>query len=170
MSNPQSAIRNPKSNGFTLVEIVITIVLVSVIAAIAAMIILQGIQGYVSEASRSDVYYQARLAMERMAREIRLIRSPADITSLSNTNLQYTDVNNSIAGFNWTAPTLYRWNGAGSDVLASGITAFSFSYLQQDGVTAAATAAAVRYVDISLTAQQGAESLVMRSRVRPRNF
>jgi prepilin-type N-terminal cleavage/methylation domain-containing protein len=159
-----------RSNGFTLIEIVITIVLISIISGLAAVIILQGVKGYSAEDQRSNLHYQARIAMERMEREIRLIRGQgADITTMALTNLQYVDINNSTVGFSWANPTLSRWNGVGNDVLASSITAFSFTYLQQDGATAA-TAANVWFIDIAMTSQQGSDSLVMHSRVHPRNF
>ena len=51
------------------------IVLVGILGTIAATIIMQGIRAYSDEQSRSDAHYQARFAMERMAREIREIRS-----------------------------------------------------------------------------------------------
>jgi len=164
-------IRNPNSNGFTLVEIVITIVLIGILSGIAAMIILQGVMAYSDEQSRSDVHYQARVAMERMAREIRLIRSQgADITTMANNNLRYIDVNGVTIGFSWANPTLSRWDGATNDVLASGVTAFTFSYYQQDGITVA-TPANVWFVDIAMTATaQSGETLDMRTRVHPRNF
>ena len=169
--NPQSAIGNLKCRGFTLVEIVITIVLVGILSGLAAMIIMQGVRTYGDEQARSNVHYQARLAMERMGREIRQIRSRADIATMLNTNLRFMDVNGSNVGFSWDNPTqkLNRWNGVGNDVLASGITAFTFSYYQQDGVTVA-TPANVWVVEMVMTAQQGADSLPMRSRVHPRNF
>jgi prepilin-type N-terminal cleavage/methylation domain-containing protein len=161
------------SRGFTLIEIVITIVLISILSGIAALIILQGINTYTGEQSRSDVHYQARIAMERMAREIRLIRSQgADITSLLPADLRFIDINGSAVGFNWVAATqtVNRWNGAGNDMLAAGVTAFTFTYYQQDGVTTPATSANLGFVQIDMTAQQGAETLQLRSRVFPRNF
>lgn len=166
-----SEIRNPNPNGFTLIEIVITIVIVGVLAGIASLIILQGIRAYSDEEARSNVHYQARFAMERMAREIRLIRSASltDITSMTNLNLRFTDANGSATGFNWANPILNRWNGVGNDVLATGITEFNLNYFQQDGVTPAA-AATLWFVEITMTSQQGTESLQMRTRVHPRNF
>jgi prepilin-type N-terminal cleavage/methylation domain-containing protein len=168
MAGVKSEILTPRPNGFTLVEIVITIVLVGILAGIAAMIILQGVRAYSDEQSRSDVHYQARYAMERMAREIRQIRSTADITAITNSNLQFTDVNGAGVGFTWTSPTLSRWNGAGTNVLAPNITAFNFNYYQQNGV--AATAATLWIVEITLTSQQGSESVQMSTRVHSRNF
>src|SRR5574341_583889 len=87
-------IRNPQSKGFTLVEIVITIVLIGILSGIAAMIILQGVRAYSDEQSRSDVHYQARLALERMAREIRMIRSTADMSTPTAwaIDLRFTEV------------------------------------------------------------------------------
>ena len=92
-----------------------------------------------------------------------------DITSMTNIDLRFTDVNGSVTGFNWANPTLNRWNGAVNDILATGITAFNFNYFQQDGVTPAA-AATLWFVEITMTSQQGGESLQMRTRVHPRNF
>jgi len=159
-----------REQGFTLVEIVITITLTGIIAGIAAMIILQGMSAYLAEENRSDVQYQAGAALERMAREIRTIRSRADIVTMTAADLRFTDMSGAQAGFTWINPNLNRWNGAGTDPLAAGITAFSFAYYQQDGVTLAAAAATVWFVDVSITAQQGDETQQMRTRVHPRNF
>lgn len=166
--------RTPNSKGFTLIEAVITIVIVGVISGIAAMIILQGMRAYTKEQNLSGVHYQARQAMERMAREIRLIRSTTDITASTATNLQFTDVNGSTLGFQWTIPILNRWNGASNDILASGVAAFSFSYYKNDNTVAVLPAdlGLLWFIDIAMTSQsqQGPETLQMRTRVHPRNF
>jgi prepilin-type N-terminal cleavage/methylation domain-containing protein len=159
--------------GFTLIEIIITIVIVGIIAGIAAMIIAQGVRAYSDEQFRSDAHYQARLAVERIAREIRLIRSAADITTFTAIDLRFTKVDGTISGFNWVNPMLNRWNGAGNDVLASGVTGFSFSYYRNDGVTAAVLPADLNllwFIDISMTDTQASEILQMRTRVHPMNF
>lgn len=158
------------SHGFTLVEMVITITLVGIIAGIAGMIILQGMRAYLAGENRADVQYQAGAALERMSREIRTIRSRADITTMTATDLRFTDMTGAQAGFTWVAPNLGRWNGAGTDPLAAGITAFSLAYYQQDGVTVAGAAATVWFIDVAITAQQGEETQQMRTRVHPRNF
>ena len=162
-----------KSNGFTLIELIIVIVIIGIISGIAALIIMQGVKAYSDENTRSDMHYQARLAVERMAREIRLIRSQTvgDISTMNPADISFTDIQNNRVRFQLSVGTVRRSpdNGVTWQTLASGVTALNFSYLQQDGVTAA-TAATLWFVVIDVTDQQGSETLQMRTRVHPRNF
>jgi prepilin-type N-terminal cleavage/methylation domain-containing protein len=175
-----SAVRNPKANGFTLIEIVITIVLVSILSGLAALIILQGVKTYSAEQIRSDVHYQARLAMERMAREIRLIRSQAavDIPTMAATDLMFCDVTGKAVEFQLAGQVLNRRESASCNPLAwggwsalssSSINPLTFTYLDSAGA-GGATAVNLWFVEINLTDTQGSESLQMRTRVHPRNF
>ncbi len=174
----KSEIRTPHPNGFTLVEIVITIVLVGILAGIAAMIILQGVRAYSDEQSRSDVHYQARLATERMVREIRLMRSrtAADIPTMSVATLMYTDINGVQMGFrlNGGAGAVERTenNGTTWQALAINITAPGgniFTYFDSAGAVTASQAD-LWFVQMEFTATQGSESVTMRTAVHPRNF
>ena len=176
MTTPNSELRTQNSRGFTLIEIVITIVLVSILSGLAAMIILQGVRAYSAEQSRSDVHYQSRAAMERMAREIRLIRwntalAQADIATMSPMVLRYTDIQGNQMGFQLNLGEIQRTqdNAATWQTLATGVTAFNINYFRQDGVTPA-TAATLWFVEITMTDLQGSETLQMRTRVHPRNF
>jgi prepilin-type N-terminal cleavage/methylation domain-containing protein len=156
------------SSGFTLIEMVITIVLIAIISSIAAMIILQGVKTYSLEDSRSNAHYQARLAMERMAREIRQIRSESttDIQTMTAADLKFTNVAGATVEFTWATPNL----NLSANRLASGITAFTFKYYLVDGTTQTADRTQVWFVEINMTAQQGTETLQMNSRVHPMNF
>lgn len=171
--------RGLKSRGFTLIEIVITIVIVGIIAGVAAMIIAEGVRAYSNEQSRSDAHYQARLAVERMARETRLIRSQTagDMPTMAAADLIFCDVTGKAIEFQLAGTVLNRresatcsplaWGGWNS--LATGVTPFTISYFQQDGVTVAA-ATNLWYVVIDVTDTQGTETLEIRTRVHPRNF
>ncbi len=160
--------RYNNQKGFTLIEMIIVITVISIIAGIASMIILEGIKSYQAEVSLSDIHNQGRLAIERMAREIRLIRSAtaADISTMTATNIVFNDVNGANIQFSFAGNTISR----GGNTLANNVQSLTFSYYQQDGTTAAATAAQVWYVQISLTTVNRGETLSMRVRVHPRNF
>ena len=177
MTTPNAELRTPNSKGFTLIEIVITIVLITILSSLAALIILQGVKAYSTEQSRSDVHYQSRAAMERMAREIRLMRwdtvlAQADITTMNPTLLQYTDIQGNQMGFQLNIATVQRTqdNAATWQTLATGVQLLNFSYFQQDGVTMAADATTLWFVEMTMTDKQGTETLQMRTRVHPRNF
>ena len=173
---PHSAFRTPHAKGFTLIEMVIVIVLVGILATIAATIIMQGIRAYSDEQYRSDAHYQARFAMERMAREIRESRSntAADIPAMTGTTLRYNDINGVQMGFRLNAGNIERTedNGATWQTLAVNITGPGgniFTYLDKTGAVTAA-AASLWLVQIQFTATQGTESIDMQTTVHPRNF
>ncbi|MGC1454351.1 MAG: type II secretion system protein [Nitrospirota bacterium] len=159
------------SNGFTLIEIVMTIVIVSILAALAAVIILQAVRAYSDEDSRSDVHYQARLAVERMARELRSMPSCTKLTVSSNPGgtLSFADVStNATVTFSIAGTDLKRNN---TDLLASGITsAQPFRLLAADGNTLTTACPGIWFIEISVTDTKGSQSLPIRTRVHPRNF
>jgi len=165
--------RRPGKAGFTLIEIVITIVLIGILAGVAAIIIMQGVRAYSDEQTRSDVHYQAQLAVERMAREARVIRSCADITGPANPSdtLSFTDINGTAVSYTVNAVTKVLSRGA--DVLATGITsAQPFQFLKNDGTTTTSCVSPndIWFIEINVTSTQGTESLQIRTRVHPMNF
>jgi prepilin-type N-terminal cleavage/methylation domain-containing protein len=174
MLNRQYGIRTFQSNGFTLVEIIVTIVIIGIIASISAGIISQGAKVYSTEDSRSNAHYQARLAVERMAREIRMMRSEtaADIPTWAANDLRFTDINGNDVRFQLNAGTIRRSSDGGTtwNDLAKNVTALAFTYLQSDGTTAATAQTNIWYVVIDVTDTQNTETLQMRTRVHPMNF
>ena len=173
---PHSACCTSRSQGFTLIEIIVVIVIIGILATIAATIIMQGVSTYSVGESRSNALYQARFAVERMAREIRLIRSKtaADIPTMTGTTLLYNDINGLQMGFRLNAGNIERTqdNGATWQTLAINITGPGgniFTYLDNTGAATAA-AASLWLVQIQVTATQGTESINMRTTVHPMNF
>ncbi len=152
--------------GFTLIEMIMVIVLISIISSVAAMIILQGAKSYQKEVSYSDIHNQGRLAIERMAREIRLIRSATDLTTMGANNIVFNDINGTNIQFNFAGSTISR----SGNTLANNVQSLAFSYYQSDGVTVAGAAAQVWFIQIDLTTVNAGETLSMRVRVHPRNF
>jgi prepilin-type N-terminal cleavage/methylation domain-containing protein len=173
---------NPHSKGFTLIELVMTIVLVSIIAGLGALIVMQGMRSYAAEDMRSDLQYQARFAVERIAREARLIRdaTATNIQTMTATDFIFCDVTGKAVYFQVSGATVRRQESAtcsppawgGWNTLASSIDPAnsSFSYLQQDGLTAAGNATQVWFIAIKITAAQASEALAVQTRVHPMNF
>lgn len=156
--------------GFTLVELVLVILLLSIVSAVAAIPLMEGARAYISTEVRTDLTNQGRLAIERMAREIRTIRSrtAADLPGCCNAvTLSFVDTAGNAIVYTSDGVNITR-NGV---VLASaGAVTLNFSYFQQDGVTAAGSATQVWTIQVDMTDSRGGESQAYRIRVHPRNI
>jgi prepilin-type N-terminal cleavage/methylation domain-containing protein len=154
--------------GVTLIELVITIVLVGIISGMGAILVMNGTQAYITEDQRAAVTDQGRLGIERMMREIRTIRgqSAADIPTWNAGALQFTDLTGNVISYAVGGGALTR-NGT---ALAADISALTFSYFQRDGVTPATLAANIWVIQINVTVTRGGESQTFRTRVHPRSF
>jgi prepilin-type N-terminal cleavage/methylation domain-containing protein len=173
---PHPAFCTSRSQGFTLIEIIVVIVIIGILATIAATIIMQGVSMYSVGESRSNALYQARFAMERMSREIREIRSntAADIPAMTGTTLLYNDINGLQLGFRLNAGNIERTedNGTTWQTLAINITGPGgniFTYLDNTGAVTASESS-LWLVQIQVTATQGTESINMQTTVHPMNF
>lgn len=160
------------ASGFTLIELVLTIILLGIIAAAVSPLILQGIRSASIEQNRGDVHAQARLAVERVAREARAVRSCAEIVGPANPSagLSFTDTSGAPVVFSLAGGNLSR----GGDLLAQGvISANPFRFLKRDAVTETTSCVApddIWFIEIDLTCVQAGENLHLRTLVHPRNF
>lgn len=74
-------------NGFTLIELIISIVVTVIIAGVAYPIIIYSTRSYNQQVYRKEVSSRARLALERIARELRTaVPNSIRITTNLNTN------------------------------------------------------------------------------------
>ncbi len=170
--------------GVTLVELIFVIILVGILAVVGSMLLLQAMNASIAQDVRADFTSQGRLAIERMAREIRLIRSAtgADITK-ATTDLDFCDINEARVEFRLLGTDLQRRDGTPCvapvvwnnwTTLASNIEAatFAFTYYQTDGATPAAGVNEVWIVQIymNVTRPAGGEAQAFRTRVHPGSF
>lgn len=154
--------------GFTLIELIMAIVLVGVVAGIIGMVLLGGMQAFVAQDTKASITTQGRLAVERMVRDIRLIRSrtAADIPTMTGATLSFVDTSGNSVVYTSGGGAVTR-NGV---ALASpNATALTFSYFQQSGAVAA-SATQVWVIEVNLTFAGTNDSQDFRVRVHPRNF
>jgi prepilin-type N-terminal cleavage/methylation domain-containing protein len=132
--------------GFTLIEIVVTMMVLSIITVICSRILGAGLTSYVAAQNISDADWQMRVALESMTREIRNIRSDSDITAATATTLSFTDNFNTAISYSYSGNTILQ----NSQILAEGVTAFAFTYYN-NALTATTTATAVSLVQLNVT-------------------
>jgi len=159
--------------GFTLVEMVIVIVITGIVAAIGALIVNRGFGSYFTQKDITGVDQQGRLALERMTRELRIVRARADLPAvLSSSSITFTDTDgNNITYCLGTAPAC----GGGtsllrnSQVLADNVTAFNLSYLTSTNVSTT-NPNQVSLISIAISVKQNTINAGVRNTVSLRNL
>lgn len=159
--------------GFSLVELVMVIVLFGIVAAFAAPLVGSGFQAWFTGRDISEVDWQARVAVERMTRELRAARAPTDLALAGAGDLTFVDVDGNAVryclGTVGTCPGAAGELMRNSQPLASGIGTLTFTFLTR---TAAATVVASEafYVSVSFSATRNAITRTHQATIAPRNF
>jgi prepilin-type N-terminal cleavage/methylation domain-containing protein len=171
-----TALRNRKSEGFTLIEVIASLLLMGILAAVLATGSLSIVRGLLLERDASAAEYYAQLAMLRMVKELTLLRSvssssssPPSITfvtrhgsSDATVSIAYDSGTQSITLNNMTL-------GTGAITLATEITGFSLAYYNNYASTTPALTwtSSSRIIQISITV--GTINRTFVNRVTPRN-
>jgi len=117
--------------GFTLIEIIVSLILVGIMASVAGMGIVAGVQGYLFAKDNAAVSGKAQLAMSRLNRTFMEV---LDITTASPTRVTY----NRLSGGVNTQETLYLdtntikiaggGNASGGDTLVDNVNSLALTY------------------------------------------
>jgi prepilin-type N-terminal cleavage/methylation domain-containing protein len=160
--------RRHHCHGFTLVEMVLVIVLVGIIAGIGSTILAGGFKAYITSKNLSQAEWQGRIAIERLTRELRTVRSATalDLTLVPNTAITFTDTNANVISYTLSGTTLMR----NAQPLADDISSLSFSYIANDGKTTAANASLVHYIVVDIAVSSQGSNYAVRTAIHPRGF
>jgi prepilin-type N-terminal cleavage/methylation domain-containing protein len=170
--------------GFTLVELIVVIILTGIIFSFGSALLGKVFSSYSLKQDVADSDWQAKVALERMARELRAGRSAttADLDIASSTQVRLVDTGGNGVCFyrNAAANRVMRSAQAptvgvpgdpcsGGQALADNVTALNFTYWDNTGA-ATAVVASVYYVTVGMTVAEGGYSGQFRTNVWPRNF
>ncbi len=155
-----------KKKGFTLVELTVVIIVLSIVSMISADIMYQAFRGTFAQYDLGSVDSQARVVLMKMTREIRSIRSnSASELILGAHSITFTDVLNNTITYSLSGTTLMR----NSQPLADSVTSLTFSYYDANhNVTGTSTE--VRYITITVDMTVGGQSITLKTTIFPRNF
>lgn len=161
------------AKGFSLIELIMVIVLLAIVAVVAAPVLSGGFKAYFIGRDIAETDWQARVALERMTRELRSVRAPADLTITSASDITFTDVDgNSIR---YCMGTVGGCPGAAGELtrntqpLASGVSGLTFSYLTRTGASTVVVAQ-VFHITVGFMATQNTISKSFQTTLSPRNF
>jgi prepilin-type N-terminal cleavage/methylation domain-containing protein len=156
--------------GFTLVEVVATLVLVGILASVAGLFIVSGLQGYQLSADASDGALKAQIALNRIHMELRGIDPDATVTLITDTSISYDkhvelDPNRSIS-YDGTNKEIRIGVGGTNYRLIDGVTDFALSRTAVD--LDGDTNDDFGYIDVGFTLEATGSRFELR--VYPRNL
>ncbi|MBI4364974.1 MAG: prepilin-type N-terminal cleavage/methylation domain-containing protein [Candidatus Latescibacteria bacterium] len=129
-----------RESGFTLAELVIVIVIVSVVAVTFSAMFIEAVRTYQFMDAEKDMLQDARYAEERIARELKRVKDSTSLVTASASTLTFVDRDNATVSFSWSgvsgADLLYTKSGS-SRTLAKGVDSLAFQYWKEDGTAAA---------------------------------
>jgi prepilin-type N-terminal cleavage/methylation domain-containing protein len=163
-----------QSQGFTLIEVVIVVVIVGILAAVIAPPLMEGTKSWIFVSISKDLGQQSRIAMERVVREIRGTGRKADntpcISSATASTFTFSGANGDLVNCNSVSFTLSGTQLLrGSAILAENVSSFQITYYTNANVVTS-TGSAIRRVSIAMTLSTGGQSVVSDSEVNLRNM
>jgi prepilin-type N-terminal cleavage/methylation domain-containing protein len=166
-----------RQRGFTLIEMIISLVVLSLLGAAAGYGLTGGVLAFSGNADTLHTLGKLRYASERMAREVREVRrnavTPAnyDITTMTGTSLAFTRSDGTAVTLTGAPPllTLAYSTPAGTHTLSDEVGSMTFAYYQADGSTAATGTANIAFVEFELVLTRNGNSYPQRTRVALRN-
>ena len=174
--------RRRQQHGWTLIEVLTVLIILAVVAAVGARLMSSMFQSYLAARDITNSDAQARVAFERMTRELRQIRSATatDLDVASAAQVRFIDMDGNVVCFYRDAATNRLMRSADGPATACGTTSaqpvadfvsgLTFFYYLNDGITTTATVASVYYVTVRVNVQDNDVSDTLRATIHPRNF
>ena len=141
--------RNDNSKGFTLVEMVIAITILGIVGGLSALIISRTVESYDATARRGKLHSGARLAIDRIAREVRHAL-PNSVCTFNGTNCnnsanRFYFLKSTDGGEYQTLSGTYTSGNARAPMPITPTTATSFDVLSTNTLNASANDWVVLY-------------------------
>ncbi len=156
--------------GFSLVEIVLSMVIVGILSGVASQVLGTSIDSYSFIKNRQAALSDVRYAVNRMAGELLKVGS-ADLISVSGSDIQFTDKSGVATSFQSGTVSGKLALMRGGEVLATPIQSFSVVAYDQQGAATTVAASIRRFkVRVSTAPVDKEGSLSVTTSIFPRAF
>ncbi|MBI5701649.1 prepilin-type N-terminal cleavage/methylation domain-containing protein [Candidatus Saganbacteria bacterium] len=153
--------------GYTLIELIIVITIVSVFSFSFAVFIAKATDAWLFVKSRESAFGSARYSLNRTLTELRRAGGASQILVASPSECQFVDISGNTIDFKQAGSSLYRNN----DVLASDLVSPSglvFTYLNSTAVSTT-DVLSIRAIRVKISIVKNAQTVILESSARIRN-
>lgn len=157
-------LKTMSNKGFTLIEIIVVIVILSIVAAISINFLVSSLRVYTMTVNQKTLFDEGKLALEKMCRGIRDARSITGVTASSITFVRDDATAYDVAGetiiFQLNAGTLQKVKASpvSTSTMASNVTTFAVTN-------------ATNEILLQLTLQlTSGENVTLQTKVYPKNL
>lgn len=166
--------RKKKVAGFTLIELVISIVVVSILASVGSLAVVQGMKAYYATDAVLPTMAKLRYTTGRIAQELREMEYngtayllTATYPSTTNGSITFTKMDGTDVTIDGSTSSMTMRYGAGGNyyILTDQLSNLTFNFYQYDGVTNATSATDVRFIEINVTLVLGGNTYAQRTRI-----
>lgn len=171
--------RKSDEKGFTLIEVIVTLVLVGITAVLAGMWIVSVANGYVFAKLNAKTAQNGQLAMTRLVKEFTSITS-IDSANTSHDIITYTRTDSALGSVSAIVSLPLNGNtiqmninNAGNNTLTDSVSSFTLAYCDNPDSTSCPStwSSTSRIIEITLTLTGGNNTPVtFVQRVAPRNL
>jgi prepilin-type N-terminal cleavage/methylation domain-containing protein len=117
MDRARAGLPIPRQPGFSLVELIVVIVVLGIVAGMGAIVVRDGMLGYLRGREITSADWQGRLAFERITRELRDVAAPnysnIAVTSCGTATFTFSDTSSTLISYSQSdhaaAQTASRW-------------------------------------------------------------
>ncbi|MCX6224404.1 MAG: prepilin-type N-terminal cleavage/methylation domain-containing protein [Bacteroidia bacterium] len=172
--------RKTNEKGFTLIEVIVTLILVGITAALAGMWIVSVANGYIFAKMNASTTQKAQLAMTRLTKEFSAIQT---VTAASATGITYTRTGVTPSTVPVTVSLnvnalLLNVNSTGAQTLTDSVSYFALKYCDEPTCSnttpfhaGTSWLTSSRIIEITLTLTAGNNTpITFTQRVTPRNL
>lgn len=156
-----------RDSGFTLIEVVITIVIVGIIASMASLMLATALTKRVSGHNIATSITKGRIAFERLSKSLRHADS---FSTIQNQTVTFTTQDNKTVSYQLSGSDLVRSENNGPDrTLISGVSSLQFQYYDNN-LNQTSTASQVRCIRVKMTTTVENVTHDWRSAICPRSL
>jgi Tfp pilus assembly protein PilW len=160
----------------TLIEVILTLVILSIVIWIGIASMLSGIDTWSFFTQRKDILNDGRMALDRMLREIRMTKDTTSVTTANSTTFRFMDMNSNDIAFSINSGTINRTENGTTNGLLSNVSSLTFVYYDANDAVITTPVVVpsetdIRRIRVAISLSKGtSDTLNLQSDVSPRNL